>query len=478
MKQLFPLDSIRLEPGASEPLHRQLYWALRKMIENAQLAPGFELPSTRTMAADLAVARNTVVTAYDQLIAEGFLVGRQSARSVVIDLPRRSADRASPKSTPVLSRRGEFLAAQRIHHGAPKQFAFHPGMPDSHIFPYREWARLLSLRTVRDGERLFGTYSVTGLDDLRLALVSYLRGARGVNCAPEQVIVTTGAQGAFDLLARLLIDPGDDVWMEEPGYYGAHSVFESAGATLRPLPVGPSGWTLEPPKGARLRIIFVTPACQHPFGVTMGIDQRLRLLDIAERHNAWVIEDDYDGEYRFDGRPAPSLQGVDQQNRVVYVGTLAKIMFPALRLGYAVVPEPLITKLPNALSTTGQFAPLILQAALADFINSGMMGRHLRRTRRLYAQRRAFFLEQCNAVLGDLVEIKSCGAGIQIPGFLRSEVDDVLVAQKAARLGLNISPLSKYFRGAPAQQGMVLGYAACDEPAIARGLTLLKRTLI
>ena len=475
MKQTFPLDLLVLDRTLDEPLHRQLYLRLRAMIETRKLPPGIEIPSTRSLAADLGLARNTVISAYDQLVTEGFLLNRNSARAVVVGLPERpAAGLAGKQHVPVLSRRGEVLASQRVHHGSPGQFAFHPGMPDAGSFPYREWGRLLARRAVADGERLFGTYSITGLPELRQAIAHYLRGARGVNCSAEQIVVTTGAQASFDLLARLLLDPGDVVWMEEPGYYGAQSVFTSAGAELLPLQVDASGWQLELPPDASPRIFFVTPACQHPFGMTMSIEQRLRLLELAQRHAAWIIEDDYDGEYRFDGRPVPSLQGMDQQGRVIYVGTFAKIMFPALRLGYLVLPETLIERIPNALSTTGQFAPLLLQAGVADFIEQGLMTRHLRRMRRLYAQRRKMFVERCEQELGEWLSLMQSGAGIQMVGIVGPELDDVAIAAEAAKRAVNLSPLSKYYNFAPAKRGLVLGYAACSENEISRGIMRLK----
>lgn len=475
MRQTFPLDLLVLDRTLDEPLHRQLYRRLRGMIEARELPPGFEIPSTRTLAGDLGLARNTVISAYDQLVTEGFLLNRNSARPVVVGLPeRRTAAAARNCDQPLLSRRGEVLASQRVHHGAPGQFAFHPGMPDTGSFPYREWGRLLSRRAVNDGERLFGTYSITGLPALREAISDYLRGARGVKCRPEQIVVTTGAQASFDLLARLLLDPGDRVWMEEPGYYGAQSVFTSAGAELLPLEVDEGGWRLDLPPDASPRMIFVTPACQHPYGVTMSIEQRHRLFDIAHRHNAWIIEDDYDGEYRFDGRPVPSLQGMDIDGRVIYVGTFAKIMFPALRLGYIVVPDMLTERIPNALSTTGQFAPLLLQAAVADFIAEGLMTRHLRRMRRLYAQRRRFFVERCRSELAPWLKVLEQGAGIQMVGLLADGLDDLHIATLAARRALNISPLSKYYSFAASQKGLVLGYAACSESEINRGISRLK----
>ena len=286
------------------------------------------------------------------------------------------------------------MLSQPYHHGKPGMLAFHPGMPDPDNFPFNTWARLLSRRAKLAHLDLFGTYHVKGYPPLCEAIARYLTASRGVKCEPEQIVVTNGAQSAFDLLARILIDDGDAVWMEEPGYYGAGSAFVSAGAKLSPLHVNDGRLEPRSARRPRPRLIFVTPSCHHPLGMTMPMEQRLKLLHLAEAWNAWIIEDDFDGEYRFQGQPIPALQGISASNRVVYVGTFAKVLFPAMRLGFLVVPEPIRDSIISALSVTGQFAPLLTQAALADFMNEGHFTRHLRRMRRLYAERRPYFLER------------------------------------------------------------------------------------
>ena len=327
------------------------------------------------------------------------------------------------------------------------------------------------------GETLFGTYHVAGLPALRKAVAVYLRTARGVRCTADQIVITTGAQAAFDLLARLLLDPGDCVWMEEPGYFGAQSAFVAAGAKLAPLRVGLDGWQMDqPPHSARL--FFVTPACQHPLGVTMRMEQRLRLLEIAEHSNAWVIEDDFDGEYRFQGQPIPAMQGSDQSGRVIYVGTFAKILFPALRLGFMVLPPELHERIPHALSTTGQFAPLLLPAALADFITEGHMTRHLKRMRRIYAARRQRIHE--------LTEIKISGGGYthffgrrvsrSSPCSGRVWMTGVSPRKRDGSGSMFCHCPSITRHGHP-EQGLVLGYAACDKSQTEHGLRKLREAI-
>lgn len=474
MPNKFPFDLVVLDRNQDKPLYQQLYDVIRNMIETHALPSGMEVPSSRELADDMKIARNTVIAAYDQLVTEGFIVSRSNARSTVVELPKRKSAYANlPLSMLELSKRGEILGKQPIHHGTPGQNAFHPGMPDAPTFPYKEWSKILSRQANEHGAKLFGTYHVVGLPQLRESIATYLGMSRGVRCTPDQVVITTGAQAAFDLLSRLLLDPGDQVWMEEPGYFGAQAAFSVAGGELHALQVDEFGWNFQLPGALKPRIICVTPACQHPFGITMTIEERVRLLDLAQANNSWIIEDDYDGEYRFDGRPVPSLQGMDRLGRVIYIGTFAKILFPALRLGYIVVPRALVDKIARALSTTGQFAPLLLQAAVAEFIESGKMARHLSRMRRLYAQRRKFFSEICREKFANDLTLINGGAGIQIVGLLSNGKDDITIAAQALKKGVNLSPLSKYYRHSAPRQGFVLGYAASDERETKVGLRKL-----
>ena len=327
------------------------------------------------------------------------------------------------------------------------------------------------------GHDLFGTYDVSGYPALQEAISGYVRVARGVRCEPEQVVVTTGAQAALDLLARMLLDPGEPAWVEEPGYYGAQAAFVAAGARLQPLYVDEQGWGLDRPAGESPGVIYVTPACQFPLGVTMRMEQRLRLLDVAERLDAWIIEDDFDGEYRFQGRPVPAMQGIDRSDRVIYLGTFAKLLFPALRLGFMILPVPLLESVALALRITGQFAPLLLQAALADFIERGYLSTHLRRMRRIYAARRDVFLKLAEARLADWLTLRPTDAGIQVVGALRTGLDDRVVAAAARRRGINVSPLSIHYRHAEPQSGLVMGYAATDQTAMLQGFRLLQEAL-
>jgi len=478
MTASFPVGNVLLERNSGTNLPRQLYRQLRSLIERRVLPSGTALPSSRVLAKDLGVGRNTVIAAYDQLALEGFIDIARGTRPLVAGLPAyspppRQADRQGEST---LSARGRMMSEQPFHHGQPGITAFHPGLPDADNFPFNTWSKLLTRRTKLARSDLFGSYYITGYPPLCEAIARYLAASRGVICQPDQVIITNGAQAAFDVLGRLLTDPGDAVWMEEPGYYGAAAAFLSAGARLLPLSVTDGGWALEPP-AAQPRAIFVTPSCHHPLGITMPMDQRLNLIRMAGEWNSWIIEDDYDSEYRFQGQPIPALQGIATGSRVVFVGTFAKILFPAMRLGYMVVPSDVRDRLTAALSATGQFAPLITQAALADFITEGHLTRHLKRMRRIYAERRQFFIEEFDRHLGRWLELRRTDSGIQLVGLFRTAQDDRAIAAAARSQGVNVSALSLQYREGAPHRGLLMGFAAADERTTRRSMQRLSLLL-
>ena len=474
----FPIENLLIERRSGVNLHRQVYRQLRAMIEERVMPSGAALPSTRVLAKDLQLARNTVIATYEQLALEGFIELRRGRRPVVTGLPtyRPSAKSTADVGRSALSDRGRLLCSMPFHHGEPGTTAFHPGMPDAGNFPFNTWSRLLARRAKQARTDLFGSYHIPGHPMLCEAIARYLAASRGVVCSSERIVITAGAQSAFDILARLLTDPGDTVWMEEPGYYGAASAFRAAGARLVPLRVTDAGWSLDPPAHPP-RVIFVTPSCQHPLGLTMAMEQRLNLIRLADKWGAWIIEDDYDSEYRFQGRPIPALQGTAPDARVVFVGTFAKILFPAMRLGYMVVPASLRQGLKAALSATGQFAPLITQAALADFMNDGHLTRHLRRMRGIYAERRQFFIEQLDRHLLPWIDLHGTDSGIQLVGLLRKTANDRQLAASANRQGINVSPLSMQYHHKPVQQGLLMGFAAADQRTTVLAMIKLSQIL-
>ena len=472
-----PLDMLAVEPGAEQPMHRQLYAALRRQILEGRLRAGSRLPASRTLAQELGVGRNTVIAAYDSLLAEGYLEARSGSGTWVAELPQQemaAAAQAASRVHPPLSARGRLMAAQGRHPTIPGQIAFHPGYPELATFPFSTWARLLARHARRAGEDLFGYHHVAGHPRLREAIADYLGISRGVECDPEQVLVVGGAQAALDLVARMLLDPGDVAWVEDPGYAGARSALACAGARIEPLPVGNGGWQLDDEGRPPPRLIFVTPSCQWPLGTVMRMEERLRLLALAERHDAWIVEDDYDSEYRFRGRPIPAMQGLDRAGRVIYVGTFAKTLFPSLRLGFVVAPRGLVEGLQRAINATGHFTPLLLQATLADFIREGYFSTHLKRMRRLYADRQRRFVALCRQHLGRWLRVAESEAGMQVIARLAPGLDDREVADAAMRHGVDLLPLSQQYHHGPPEHGLLLGYAGLNERQTVAGIKALQ----
>jgi GntR family transcriptional regulator / MocR family aminotransferase len=470
-----PFDLL-VERSAAEPMHRQIYGALRKYILEGRLEADANLPGSRILAQHLGIGRNTVLSAYDQLLAEGYVAARSGSGTYVLPRlkqpnPLRSEVFVDPRR---LSRRGEMIASQPQPCRTAGKICLYPGVPETRAFPFPVWSRLLSRNARQGGDDLVAIQNYSGHHKLRHTIAEYLGVARGVECDADQVVIVTGAQAALDLLARILIDEGDWVWMEEPGYLGARGAFLAGGARLSPLRVDRQGWALDDPDLPPPRLIYVTPSCHWPLGAIMRMEERLRLLHLAERHNAWIVEDDYDGEYRFRGRSIPALRGLPHSGRVIYVGTFGKTIFPTLRLGFLVVPRELAASFNRAMSLTGQFAPSSLQVTVADFIKRGYFAHHLRRMRRLYARRQERFVELCRKHLAQWVSVQENDSGIQVLGQFIVPMDDGEVADVAFQKGVDVQPVSiNYFRDPP-RHGLLLGYAALEPAETLEAVMMLR----
>jgi len=473
------LDTLAIDRQSGVPQYRQLYQQLRALLLRRALRPGMRLPSTRALASDLGMARNTVVAVYEQLATEGFIETSPGARARVADLPANDAGSNHGSPVPLhksFSGRGRALVNQE-HSWAPEQgLLFQPGMPEMKEFPFSAWRRLLSAQIRPSSSDGFGYHSFAGHPALREAIASYVETSRGVRCSASQVIVTSGAQGALNVLASLFTDLGDCVLLEEPGYTGAQGAFLSAGAKLLPLRVSEKGWRLEDVGALRSRLIYLTPSCQFPLGVTMRMEQRLRLLELARTANTWIIEDDFDSEYRFSTKPIPAMQGVDNAGRTIYLGTFAKTLFPSLRIGFLVMPGAFDEKVTKALFLLGQTPPLFLQAALADFINEGHFAKHLRRMRRLYARRRSLFMDLTPHYLGEWLEPLKGESGLQTVWRLKGGIEDTAIAQAALDASISATPLSIHYRHGSPEHGLILGFASADERQTHLGLKRLRST--
>ena len=481
-----PNGLISLDAESQTPLYRQLYDSLRRAILTGLLAPGTRLQSSREMAAELKVSRNTVVNAYEQLLAEGYLEGQVGSGTYVSRaLPEELLNAKTPVRARVragsggaeLSERGRVFAA--FAPAVPREpepvRPFQTGVPALDSFPFETWSKLVARHWRRPPDALLGYGAAQGHAPLRRAIASYLGLSRAVRCTPEQVVVVDGAQMAFDLIARVLLDPGDPAWVEEPGYPGARSALVAAGARVAHVPVDEEG--LDVAAGEALepaaRLIYVTPSHQFPLGMTMSLPRRLALLDWASRAGAWVVEDDFDSEYRYEGRPLASLQGLDRDGRVVYVGTFSKFMFPSLRLGYIVAPPNLVDAFVAARAMAGRHSPSVEQAVLTDFIEEGHFGRHIRRMRTLYRERQMLLVAALRSEAGGLLEVEPADAGIQLTAWLPEGLDDREVAREAAARGVESRALSSFYAGEPGRAGLELGYAAFDEGRIRRGAVRL-----
>jgi len=476
-----PLDLLSVDRKSSVQLHRQIYETLRQYILVGTLAPNSRLPSTRALAEQLELGRNTVIAAYDQLLAEGYvetMAGSGTRVAALLQMAGNNASQARSARAMELSRRGSVIANQSQPRRPTNTTNVQPAFPDVEFFPFKLWSRLIARNARKHDEDLLGYESFAGHARLRRALANYLGVARGISCTPEQIIIVTGAQAALDLLARILIDDGDWAWLEEPGYMGARNALLGAGARIAPLRVSRRGWKLGDSHLPSPRLIYVTPSCQWPFGTVMRMEQRQQLLAAAERHGAWIIEDDYDGEYRFRGSPVPALRGLDVSDRVIYVGTFGKTLLASLRLGYMVVPVELAEVISRAVSVTGQFAPLLLQATVADFIEQGHFAAHLRRTRRLYARRQKSFVKLCRRHLSDWLSVLENDSGMQVLARFVSPFDDRDVARAGLKRGLDLQPISMNYHHGEPEHGLLLGYAGLSEPQAHKVVLALKATFL
>eukprot|EP00752_Nemacystus_decipiens_P015441 g13772.t1 len=483
---------IALDRDEGAPLHRQLYDQLRELILAGRLTAGARLPSTRTLARDLGVSRNTIAGAFDQLLAEGYVVGRVGAGSYVSEelpeeaLSARTAEPAAdldqrPRRRGLSARGARLAKLRRV--GGVKSAAFTPGLPDLDAFPFDVWSRLMSKAWRRPPRDLLANAEPAGYLPLRRAIASYLRAVRGVRCEAEQVIVVSGAQQAIGLAAHVLLDEGDQALVEEPGYAGVRGALTAAGARQVAVPVDAEGmdvaWAERTAPEAKLAC--VAPSLQYPLGITMTLARRLMLLDWAQRRDGWILEDDYDSEYRYAGRPLAALQGLDRDGRVVYIGTFSKVMFPSLRIGYLVAPADLTDSFRYARTALDDHPSTAAQPALAAFMEEGHFAAHVRRMRKRYKDRQDAVLAAARARLGDAFEIEPAEAGMHLVARmtprLTARMDDDAARRKAAEAGVNVAALSSFYAESVGRQGLLLGYAAVPEAEAAPAIERLAQAL-
>lgn len=477
----------RLASQDALPLHRQLYEALRRALLDGKLSAGERLPSSRDLAQDLDLSRNTVVAAINQLSVEGYLVSQVGSGTYVNDSVPRALPRPTARSAQQaarLSRRGERLATTFCASQLEVQ-PFTPGIADFSAFPVALWQKLQNKHWRMTYPDMLDYSTSGGYAPLRRAVADYLRVFRSVQLDADQVLITSGTQQSLELCAQLLADHGDTVWVEDPAYWGAVKAFMATGLRLHPVPVDEQGLA---PRAAdddhHPRLIYVTPSHQYPTGGVMSLARRHQLLACAAQHKAWVLEDDYDSEFRFSGPPISSLEGLDKDGRVLYMGTFSKVLYPGLKLGYLVVPKALVEPFRQAHYDLNRPGQMPLQAALAEFIEMGHFASALRRSRQNYAERRQTLLEALRPCLGDAARGANLGAyvsgaeqGLHLCLRLPQRVDDRALAHRLGQQGLTVRPLSAYCLERSDLRGLVIGYgyaplAGIEQhgPALARGV--------
>jgi GntR family transcriptional regulator / MocR family aminotransferase len=456
---------------ARMPNHRRVYETIRRAITEHVLPSGSRLPSTRSLASDLSVSRNTILAAFDQLLDEGYVEAKTGSGTFVsykqsdalfketetLVNNMRAANLQNAGSNLGLSKRGQ-AASESITDHEVQPFA--PGEDDYSRFPIGLWRRLLNKHWRTLNPALLDSSHEGGYLPLRLAIADYLRVSRAVNLTVDQVLITSGTQQSIDLCARLLTDAGDCAWVENPCYWAARRVLEVNGLNLHPVPVDNEGMAPSSQDfRVKPRLIYTTPSHQYPKGIVMSYGRRHLLLDYAQNCNAWIIEDDYDSEFRFEGRPISSLQGMDQHGRVLYLGTFSKVMYPGIRLGYMVIPPQLVNSFKSGLYELQRPGQVMIQAALADFIEEGHFASHIRRLRQTYGERRRILQAALAPIANVGARLSLVDSGLHLVVEFDTEVDDVKVAELAAQSGLRVYPLSSYCIGDASEKGLIIGYA-------------------
>lgn len=478
--------AIALDFESNVPLHRQLYEAFRQLILSGKLLPKQRLPSTRTLAKSLAISRATAVQSYEQLISEGYLQTVGGAGTYVCDRLPEDLLHSKPieqtkiyctANNPNLSTYGASLITDAPLYSPrlAKPIEFRYGQPALDAFPLNLWRQLISRHCRHDRLMLDYANDSLGYQPLREAIARYLIQSRAVQCNADQVLIVSGSQQALDLVSRVVIDRGNGIAVEDPGYLGARHVFLSQGAKLYPLPVDRSGMLVEKlsQHSPHIKLVYVTPSHQFPTGAVLSLSRRLELLAWAEQAGVLIIEDDYDSEFRYEGRPIPALQGLDRTGSVVYIGTFSKVLFPSLRIAYLVVPPRLVNVFARAKWLADRQSPLLEQYVLADFINEGHLERHIRRMKALYDGRRQAIVRSLITYFGDRVTILGENAGMHLMVRLSTNLSDRIIIERAAGVGVGLVSARQYYLESVSTGEFILGYADLNAAEIEIGVQKL-----
>lgn len=460
-----PALLIVLDRTSRTPLQTQLALNLKSLVRSGVLHPGKALPSTRELARDLQISRNTVIQAYDRLIGEGYLEASVRRGIFVAEvLSERHSWRVTTSSQCNASLPQE--SSQQLVEPVP----FRPCQPDVRLFPLPQWNRLRVRTLKRYGDKLlhYQSHSPLGFPGLRRNVAVYLRESRGVQCDWRQIAITAGSQQALYLLAQLLLKPGSRVLMEDPGYLGARHAWKQVGARLVPAPIDVEGVRLPSRRQIVADLVYTTPSRQFPIGACLSLSRRLALVDFAAKTKTWIVEDDYDSEFRYSRPPLPSLQSLDPAGRVIYVGSMSKVLFPSLRIGYVVLPVQLVEKFTALRSALDEHGPLIDQATLAEFIEEGALSTHIRRCRKEYARRLDSLVESA-ASTGLPLSFPHTDGGMNLTGFLEQGISDTKCANQLQERGLDVRSLTQYSLR-PTRPGLVFGFTAFEPRTIRQSI--------
>jgi GntR family transcriptional regulator / MocR family aminotransferase len=486
---------IHVDTAMGEPLYRQAYREIAQLVLTGRLKPGMRMPSSRALAAELGVARNTILLAMEQLMSEGYIETRHGSGTYVAaslpglrpDRPHRAlagaaAEASKRRKLPGFARLAARLAAPTVM-PLRSRGLFAPGMPDCNEFPFELWGRLLAKTWRRPAPTLLTSGEPGGFRPLRAAIADYLAVTRAVRCEADQVLIVSGIRQALALCARLLLEPDDPVWIENPGYPGLRGPLVASGAQLIPVAIDAEGMSIASgiTQAVKPRLICVAPSHQYPLGTIMSLARRLALLDHARRADAWIFEDDYDSEWRYEGKPLAAMQGLDRDGCVIYAGTFSKVLFPSIRLGFMVVPAHALDHFLGARIALDEQPSLLAQPALAEFIAAGHFTTHLRRQRRRYKCRQELLLAAAAKHLDGLISVAPDPGGMHLIGYLSprlaERMDDREASRRAAAIGIDAPPVSAHWIGRPRQEGLMLGYTALADDAIEPAVARLAKAL-
>ncbi len=492
MKKILPFDAIIIDKKSQTPIYRQLYELIKHAIIHRQFPAHSQLPSSRQLATELNISRSTVTAAYDQLIAEGFLISKRGSGTVIAEAlsqssrvpsnrqkTRQAKQKQAEHEKDLRSQLSDIASTyckpqvqQRIRTNY-EQTTLMPGIPSRQNFPNAIWGKLLAKYAKQPLGIDAGYDHPSGIPQLKKAIADYIRLARGVNTKDQDVLIISSTQAALDLLCRVILNKGENAGLEEPGYRGAYLAMRNSGAKIHGIPVDSEGITIPKLKKSP-KLIYTSPSHQYPTGTTMSYARRMALLEYAQQQQCWIMEDDYDSEFRYRSKPLPSLQGLDQNQRVIYLGTFSKSLSPAMRVAYIVAPSTLSPIIKTFLGDIGAGINIAVQYALAEFIDAGHYARHIRKARKEYAEKQQLLNSAINKYLHGKVDYYQSNAGLQATLYFKPNlINDILFIKEAEKHGLYLRPLSLYYQTEQSRQGIVLGFAACNKDEIDRAVEKL-----